>query len=149
MTRFLPDDRGGYNKKTHSFVWPQGQWKGRRLVAVPLEYLRKYVKRIPRKDELKLWNIANTEIKRRGFSDENIHVTEHVTERFTQRWADLVVRLQNYTDRPIGVITIIKSLFKKAIEKGYTSRAEGNKGNNFYIRFGSRKWTYGIYDVDK
>lgn len=147
--RLLPDDNGGQNKKLHNFIWPMGQWKGRRLVTVPLEYLRKFVKKAPKKHEYKLWNMATAEIKRRGFSDEYVHVTEHVTERFTQRWADVLIRVQRYTKKPIGVVTIIKSLFRKAIDRGVTLGAEGNKGNNFNVKHGSYRWLYGIYNANK
>jgi len=147
--RYLPDDLGKYDRKIHKYIWPQGQWKGRRLVSVPLEYLRKYIKRTPRKDELKLWNMANTEIQRRGFSDDDIHVTEHVSERFTQRWADLIVRFQRYTGKPKGVITIVKNRFKKALLKGVTSKADGNNGFNYNVRFANYRWLYGLYFTDK
>jgi uncharacterized protein (DUF3820 family) len=147
--RSLPDDNGGQDKKLHGFIWPQGQWKGRRLVAVPLEYLRKFVKKTPKKHEYNLYNMAKAEIDRRGFGDEYVHVTEHVTERFTQRWADVLMRVQEFTRKPIGVVTIIKSLFRKAIQRGNTIKAEGNKGNNFNVRHGRYRWLYGIYNANK
>jgi len=142
----LPDDAGNQDKKHHSFIWPLGQYKGRRLVSVPLDYLRRFVQKAPKKNEQRLYNLAKAEVDRRGFSDDHIHVTEHAVERFTARWADEVVHYQKHTGKkPVGAISIIKHLFKKALKRGETTKAEGNKGNNFKVTLGQFQWMYGQY----
>lgn len=146
MPRLLPDDAGNQDKKHHSFIWPLGQYKGRRLVSIPLDYLRRFTDKQPKKHEVKLFNLAQAEIKRRGFDDDHLHITEHAVERFTARWADLIVAYQKHTGKkPAGAITIMKHLFKKALRKGETTKAEGNKGNNFKVTMGQFQWMYGQY----
>ena len=137
------------NKNLHWFVWPIGEWKGRRLPTVPLDYLRNFVRNPQIDINTALVKKAAAEIKRRSFEEDYVHTTEHVVERFTQQWLDVIVRHQERSKKPIGAIFIIKALFKRALAKGKTTKGEGGSDPNFKVTHGRYRWFYCIYRGDK
>jgi len=133
----------------HGFIWPEGKFKGQRLVAIPQNYLRAYIER-SKKDkglsETAEW--ASAELTRRGRTPVFIHYSEHAIERFTERdeWIRAFIRYHRQTKK--GLSSFIKELFQKAIEEGTTTRADGNNGRNYNVKRKGFRWTYGLYTAD-
>ena len=143
-------------KNLHRMVWPFDMWKDKRVVNIPLTYLRSFIKNckdgeVDRKDWVR---VAEAEIKRRHFTQDHVFVTEHAVERFTQHFPKAHIRylaLSGKTRvkaelRP-GQISFIKLLFKKALSNGVTTKAVGNEtgAGNYHVKYRHFRWTYGLY----
>jgi hypothetical protein len=92
-------------------------------------------------------------MKRRAFitSSDFIHFTEHAYERFTQFFPGLVKRVQIVSHQVfgVGVTTVMKALFRKALDTGRTTQAQGNDGRNYHVVYRNFRWTYGLYKSGK
>ncbi len=145
-----PNSKRPKAKDLHWFKWPLEPWRGRRLPHVPLEYLREFVKRVPTRENKNLMEKAAAELKRRSFLEDFTHTTEHAVERFTQQWIPAVIRHQAKAKEPIGVITIMKALFKRALQRGISVKTgAGNGDPNFTVALGRYRWIYCTYASDK
>lgn len=144
------------NNDLHRMIWPYDPWKDKRIVNVPLNYLRVFIRDTKKDNEEKApWvERAQAELKRRHFIPNHVFITEHVVERFTQYFPEAHSRYLKLTKkdklkpeaRP-GLTTFIKGLFNKAILKGITLKAVGNDtgAGNYHTKHGRYRWTYGLY----
>lgn len=133
----------------HNFIWPEGKFKDSRLVAVPQNYLKSFVETDrKKKSNNPLAVIADAELTRRGKTTPYIHFTEHTIERFTERdqWVRAFLLFKRKTKK--GLSTFVKELFRRAIEEGTTTRADGNNGRNYHVKRKGFRWTYGLYQAD-
>lgn len=93
----------------HTEVISFGQHKGKRVVEIPLSYIRWLAGQKPIKFRQPKWiEIAKQELERRSYTGDTENFSEHSIERYSQR----ALRMSD------GIITRMRKEFQKALSEG-------------------------------